>query len=170
MRSPSWTPLPPASPPHPSGSSQCTSPKHPVSCIQPGLAISFTHDNIHVSMLFSQVILRSIWCPVLACVPTVELVALRSSQALDSQVARRQRVCLPMQETQETPVQTLGREEPLEKEVATCSSIYAWKIPWTEEATVHGVAKSCTQLSTHAFKCGHSPRPACHARVLHVWV
>ena len=37
--SPSWTPLPPPSPPHPSGSSQCTSPEHPVSCIEPGLAI-----------------------------------------------------------------------------------------------------------------------------------
>ena len=33
----SWTPLPPPSPYHPSGSSQCTSPKHPVSCIKPGL-------------------------------------------------------------------------------------------------------------------------------------
>ena len=30
----SWTPLPPPSPYHPSGSSQCTSPKHPVSCIK----------------------------------------------------------------------------------------------------------------------------------------
>ena len=36
--SPSWTLLPPPSPCHPSGSSQCTSPKHPVSCIKPGLA------------------------------------------------------------------------------------------------------------------------------------
>ena len=36
MRSPSWTLLPPPSPYHPSGSSQCTSPKHPVSCIEPG--------------------------------------------------------------------------------------------------------------------------------------
>ena len=35
MCSPSWTPLPPPSPYHPSGSSQCTSPKHPVSCIEP---------------------------------------------------------------------------------------------------------------------------------------
>ena len=26
-----------------------------------------------------------------------------------------------------------GQEEPLEKEMATCSSILAWKIPWTEE-------------------------------------
>ena len=36
MCSPSRTPLPPPSPYHPSGSSQCTSPKHPVSCIEPG--------------------------------------------------------------------------------------------------------------------------------------
>ena len=35
---PSSTLLPPPSPYHPSGSSQCTSPKHPVSCIEPGLA------------------------------------------------------------------------------------------------------------------------------------
>ena len=34
---PSWTLLPPPSPYHPSGSSQCTSPKHPASCIEPGL-------------------------------------------------------------------------------------------------------------------------------------
>ena len=38
MCSPSWTLLPPPSPYHPSGSSQCSSPKHPVSCIEPGLA------------------------------------------------------------------------------------------------------------------------------------
>ena len=35
--SPSWTPVPPPSLYHPSGSSQCTSPQHPVSCIEPGL-------------------------------------------------------------------------------------------------------------------------------------
>ena len=46
----------PPSPSHPSGSSQCTSPEHPVSWIEPGLEIYFTHDNIHVSMLFSQII------------------------------------------------------------------------------------------------------------------
>ena len=34
---------------------------------------------------------------------------------------------------QETRVQSLGREDPLEKEMATCSSILAWKIPWMEE-------------------------------------
>ena len=34
---------------------------------------------------------------------------------------------------QETPIQSLGQENPLEKEMATHSSILAWKIPWTEE-------------------------------------
>ena len=34
---------------------------------------------------------------------------------------------------QETQVRSLGREDPLEKEMATHSSILAWKIPWTEE-------------------------------------
>ena len=37
-------------------SSQCTNPNHPVSCIEPGLAIRFTYDNIHVSMPFWQII------------------------------------------------------------------------------------------------------------------
>ena len=54
--SPSWTPLPPPSPYHPSRSSQCTSPKHPVSCIKPKLVIHFLHDSIYVSMPFSQII------------------------------------------------------------------------------------------------------------------
>ena len=35
--------------------------------------------------------------------------------------------------TQETRVQALGWEDPLEKEMAIHSSIIAWKIPWTEE-------------------------------------
>ena len=56
MCSPSCTSLPPPSPYHPSGSSQCTSPKHPVSCFEPGLAIRFLYDIIHVSMPFSQII------------------------------------------------------------------------------------------------------------------
>ena len=35
---------------------------------------------------------------------------------------------------QETQLQPLGREDPLEKEMATCSSMLAWKILWTEES------------------------------------
>ena len=54
--SPSWNPLLPPSPYHPSGSSQCTSPENPVSCIEPGLVICFIYDIIHVSMPFSQII------------------------------------------------------------------------------------------------------------------
>ena len=57
--SPSWSPLPPPSLYHSSGSSHYTSPKHPVSCIEPGLAIHFLYDIIHVSMPFSQIILPS---------------------------------------------------------------------------------------------------------------
>ena len=34
---------------------------------------------------------------------------------------------------QETWVQSLGREDPLEKEMVTHSNILAWRIPWTEE-------------------------------------
>ena len=37
-----------------------------------------------------------------------------------------------MQEMWETQVQSLGREDPLEKGMATHSSILAWRIPWTE--------------------------------------
>ena len=47
----------------------------------------------------------------------------------------------------ETRVQPLGQEDPLEKGMATPSSIFAWRIPWTREAwwtTVHGVSKSWT--------------------------
>ena len=34
---------------------------------------------------------------------------------------------------QETQIQSLGPEDPLEKEMVTRSSIFAWRIPWTEE-------------------------------------
>ena len=53
---------------------------------------------------------------------------------------------------QETWVQSLGQENPLEKEMATHFSILAWRIPWTEEPDgLHGVAKSWTQLSNFHF-------------------
>ena len=51
-------------------------------------------------------------------------------------------------------VQSMGREDPLEKEMATHSSILAWKIPWRRSlgvlclwnCIVQGVTKSWTQL------------------------
>ena len=55
----------------------------------------------------------------------------------------------------ETWVQSLGREDLLEKEMATHSRIPAWKIPWTEEPgrlqSVHGVEKSRNRLSDFTF-------------------
>ena len=39
-----------------------------------------------------------------------------------------------MQEMPETQVWSVGQEDPLEQEMATHSSILAWKIPWTEES------------------------------------
>jgi len=39
---------------------------------------------------------------------------------------------------QETQVQSLDWEDPLEEEMATCSSILAWRIPWTEELVGYG--------------------------------
>ena len=47
-----------------------------------------------------------------------------------SQAAQRQRIRLP---TQEMLIQSLGQEDPLEKRMATHSSILAWKTPCTEE-------------------------------------
>ena len=46
---------------------------------------------------------------------------------------------------QETQVQSLGHEDPLEKEMVTSSSILAQRIPWTEDTT-NRVAKSQTGL------------------------
>ena len=64
-----------------------------------------------------------------------------------SLVAQQWRICLPMQETQ---VWSLGGEYPLERGMATHSSILAWEIPWTEEPgelQSMGLQRSCTQLS-----------------------
>ena len=55
---------------------------------------------------------------------------------------------------QETWVRSLDWEDPLEKEMATHSSILAWRIPWTEEPgglQSTGVTKSRTQLSDFTF-------------------
>ena len=53
---------------------------------------------------------------------------------------------------QETQIRSLGQEDPLEKGMATHSSILAWTIPWTEEPgglQSLGVSKSRTQLSDY---------------------
>ena len=49
----------------------------------------------------------------------------------------------------ETWVQSLGQEDPLEKEMATHSSILAWRIPWTEEPG--GLQSTVSQRVGHDF-------------------
>ena len=53
---------------------------------------------------------------------------------------------------QEMQVQSLGQEDPLEEEMATHSSIFAWEIPWTEEPgglQSMGSQKNQTQTTTN---------------------
>ena len=63
------------------------------------------------------------------CRVNVELVVLASIKrtSLVAQMVKR------LSTMRETRVQSLGREDPLEKEMAIHSSTIAWKIPWTEE-------------------------------------
>ena len=53
-----------------------------------------------------------------------------------------------MKETLEMRMWSLGQEDPLEKEMASPSSILAWKIPWTEELAAPATAKSLQSCPT----------------------
>ena len=70
----------------------------------------------------------------LACEPQGSLILVLILNTLSlkkiSLLAQRLKRLPPMRETW---VRSLGREDPLEKEMATHSSILAWRIPWTEE-------------------------------------
>ena len=59
-----------------------------------------------------------------------------------------------MQGPQETQGQSLGREDPLEEEMATLSSILAWEIPWTEEPA--GLQSMGSQRVRHNWKIEHT--------------
>ena len=56
-----------------------------------------------------------------------------------------------IQEIQETWVRSLGWEDPLEKEMATHSSIFAWRIPWTEEPVGSQESDMTEQLTLYTF-------------------
>ena len=59
-----------------------------------------------------------------------ELLVIQSEHVCASLMAQRVKNPAAMQRTQ---VRSLGREDPLEKGMATHSSILAWEVPWTEE-------------------------------------
>ena len=77
-------------------------------------------------------LIRSIFKRVIICSHLVKPILLNSIKDCmgASQVVQWKRICLPIQETW---VQSLGWEDPLEKEMATHSSILAWKTPWIKE-------------------------------------
>ena len=51
----------------------------------------------------------------------------------DTVYIKHTRICLPVQEMKETWVQSLGQEDPLEKEMVYTPIFLVWEIPWTEE-------------------------------------
>ena len=84
---------------------------------------------------------------------------------------------------QETQVRSLGQEDPLEKEMATHSSVLAWEIPWTEEpgglqSTGSQESDTTERLNHHQlYQClkshylcvaPHSPLPRADLSVVHV--
>ena len=64
------------------------------------------------------------------------------------------RIWMPMQETQETWIWSLGQEDPLEEEMATHSSVLAWRIPWSEEPG--GLQSMGSQRIGHGWACTHT--------------
>ena len=85
-------------------------------------------------------------------IPTVTFLTERKFRGNSlTQVAQWSRIGLPGQETQETWVQSLGREDPLEEGMATCSSILVWRTPWTEEPG--GPQSMGSQRLQHDWSC-----------------
>ena len=139
----------PPSPYHPSGLSQCTGPNHPVSCIEPGLAIRFIYDIIHVSMPFSQIIPPSpspteskrlfytsvsLLLSSLQGYLTIEKAVSKVKETVQNHLVskwQRWAVGFPGSLAGKESICNagdLGREDPLEEGIATHSSILAWRI------------------------------------------
>ena len=97
-----------------------------------------------------------------------EATAAAASSFWASQVAQWVKNLPAMQETQETQVQSLGWENPLEGGMATHSSILAWRNPMDRrpwQAIVHGVAEADTTESTE-HTCTSSFHNGCARWVL----
>ena len=86
----------------------------------------------------------------MCCAEVPFIISYRYSYLIASLVAQWFKTPPAMQEMQGTRVQSLGREDPLEKEMATHYSIVAWRILWSEEPgglQSTGLQKSRTRLS-----------------------
>ena len=79
-------------------------------------------------------------------------------------------------ETQKTKVRSPGQEDPLEQEMATCSSILAWKIPWTEkpgglQPMGHKESDTTEQISVGTCVCTHThTRTHSPSSIVGLWV
>ena len=75
----------------------------------------------------------------------------------EGSMVKKKKIHLLMQETQETWVQSLGWEDPLEEEMTTHSSILAWNIPWTKEPG--GLQSMGSQRVRHDYAGTHTIPP-----------
>ena len=117
--------------------------------------------GIHVTPWLIHV---NVWQNPLQC---CEVISLQLIKIKKKKQIKKKRIHLSMQEMQ---VWSLGQDNHLEKEMATHSRIFVWKIPWTEEPGVlesRGLQKSVIQLSnqttaththTHTYMCMYSYR------------
>ena len=71
-----------------------------------------------------------------------------------SQVTQWSRIHLPVQKMQEIRLQSRGREDLLQEEMAAHSSILAWEIPWAEEPG--GLQSMGSQSRTQLSSCAHT--------------
>ena len=93
---------------------------------------------VHFLFLFVAVYYSTVWMyhsviislPVDRHVGCFQSLTVSNKDTMASLVGQRIKRLPAMEETQ---IQSLGGEDPLEKEIATNSSIFAWRIPWTEE-------------------------------------
>ena len=121
--SPSRTLLPSPSPYPPSGSSQCTSPKHPVSCIEPGLAMFYKYINlgnpVTLAVKSESEVAQS--CPTLSDPVDCSLPGSSVHGIFQARVLEWGAIAFTF---------TLHLHA-LEKKMATHSSVLAWRIPRT---------------------------------------